>query len=222
MTSRHTRDEPRWGWAPVVAPGYDRVGTAGHSTASAPVPETRDLPPNLDDALRLLVEGAHGTVGFTVRPDPEAVTAARHFATTQLGDWNMSALCDDVALVVTELVTNALRHSVPAHPHLMPSGAFYPEPPTYPQVVSRPEAPAYPEAASEGVIRLRLLHRRVEQADWVLCGILDGGREAPRRKEPDYIAETGRGLHLVDSFTDRWGWRGLPMGKIVWALFQGA
>jgi hypothetical protein len=53
-----------------------------------------------------------------------------------------------------------------------------------------------------------------------MAGIIDGGRQAPRRKEPDCIAETGRGLHLVDSFTDCWGWRGLTGGKIVWALFR--
>jgi hypothetical protein len=37
---------------------------------------------------------------------------------------------------------------------------------------------------------------------------------------PDYIAQTGRGLHLVDSFSLAWGWVPLhPAGKVVWALF---
>jgi hypothetical protein len=40
---------------------------------------------------------------------------------------------------------------------------------------------------------------------------------------PGFTAESGRGLCLVDSFSDNWGWHPLsgPLaGKIVWALFQ--
>ncbi|SEG93079.1 hypothetical protein SAMN04489712_1376 [Thermomonospora echinospora] len=154
------------------------------------------------------MDGTEGTVTYIVRPDPEAVTAARHFTTSMLGGWDLGGLTDDVALVVTELVTNALRHGVPTHPHF-PSG---------------PPAPLSPLASSvpgcDDAIRLRLLHGRVHQTPWLLAGILDGGQEAPRRKEPDYIAETGRGLHLVDSFTHCWGWRPMTAGKIVWALFR--
>lgn len=163
------------------------------------MPESRDLPPDLDRALGLLTADAPETVALTVRPDPEAVTAARHFVTARLKEWSLGALTDDVALVVTELVTNALRHSLPACSGLLPP------------------------VPGSGAIQLRLLPGRaggVADEAWLLCGILDGTRRAPRRKEPDYIAETGRGLHLVDSFTHRWGWRGLPHGKVVWALFQ--
>lgn len=152
--------------------------------------------PDLDRALGLLMADAPGTVALTVRPDPEAVTEARHFVTGRLDDWDLGALTDDVALVVTELVTNALRHSLPACAGLLPPTAV------------------------PGAIQLRLLPGRSAGTPWLLCGILDGTRQGPQRKEPDYIAETGRGLHLVDSFTHRWGWRGLPHGKVVWALFQ--
>jgi len=87
-----------------------------------------------------------------------------------------------------ELVTNALRHSLP--PRLS-------------------EAP--------GRIRLRLQH----ETSFILCGVLDTGSEAPRRREPDFIAETGRGLHIVESFSATWGWMPLDGGgKVVWALFQ--
>ena len=78
--------------------------------------------------------------------------------------------------------------------------------------------PADPLGSAPSAIRLRLVH----EGPWLLCGILDASRSAPRRKEPDYIAETGRGLHLVESFSVRWGWRTLAHGKVVWALFRAA
>lgn len=204
MTSRHTRDEPRWGWAPVREP-VDACAHEGraHGADAVAVPESTELPPCLDESLRLLLGESAGTASFTVRPDPESVTAARHFTTTKLAEWGLAALSDDVALVVTELVTNALRHSVPAHPNLSPIDRGTADP-------------------AAGSIRLGLFREH----PWLLCGILDGSAEGPRRREPDYVAETGRGLHLVESFTDSWGWRGLPAGgqapggKIVWALFR--
>ncbi|ACY96464.1 putative anti-sigma regulatory factor, serine/threonine protein kinase [Thermomonospora curvata DSM 43183] len=203
MTSHHTREEPRWGWASVVSAGCGPTGTAVHSTASTPVPESLELAPAVEQGLRMMIDDAAGTACFTVWPDPESVTAARHFTTRRLSDWNMDAIADDVALVVTELVTNALRHSVPSHDHLMPMDRPYRQAP-----------------GRGGAIRLRMRRRRSDQSLWLLCGVFDGCRQAPRRKEPDYIAETGRGLHLVDSFTHSWGWRGLPDGKVVWALFR--
>lgn len=188
MTARHARDE---------------------TLTCAPVPESRDLPPELDHALCRLIDDprlcAHPAtqgspsvlspepdsgISFTVAPEPESVTAARHFALSRLDDWQMGELRDDVALVVSELVTNALRHSLPPCPI---------------------------EAPARRPIRLCLLGR----APWLLCGITDAGEDAPRRKTPDFIAESGRGLHLVDSFTARWGWHGIPSGgKVVWALFR--
>ncbi|NED87403.1 ATP-binding protein, partial [Streptomyces sp. SID11233] len=39
----------------------------------------------------------------------------------------------------------------------------------------------------------------------------------------DFGAECGRGLFLVDSFSESWGWHplaGTPHGKMVWALFR--
>ncbi|WP_235958826.1 ATP-binding protein [Actinomadura macrotermitis] len=170
-----------------------------------PVPESCDLPPRLDRALDALVDPLGPATSFTVLPDPESVTDARHFALTRLDSWHLGALGDDVALVVSELVTNALRHSGGT-----PCGA--------PRWNARNGFGALidPLGSAPAAIQLRLYH----QAPWLLCGIIDASPAAPRRKEPDYIAETGRGLHLVESFSVRWGWRGLPEGKVVWALFR--
>jgi anti-sigma regulatory factor (Ser/Thr protein kinase) len=147
------------------------------------------MDPFLVAALRRLAT-AHGpAAGFTVGPDPESVTAARHFAVATLRAWGLAALCDDVGLVASELVTNALRHSLPA----------------------------CPDERAGATIRLRLLRA----APYVLCGVVDTGAAVPRRREPDYIAESGRGLHIVESFSTRWGWTRLdPLGKIVWAVFR--
>ncbi|WP_433466900.1 ATP-binding protein [Spirillospora sp. CA-128828] len=203
MTSRHAHDDTRWELGPVAGPADPR----GHDGRSTPVPESCDLPPLLDTAVTALTDLSGPTVSFTVEPDPESVTAARHFAVSWLAEWNLSELADDVGLVVSELVTNALRHSgrvVGGRPgDAVHREGLYGD-------------PADPLGSAPSAIRLRLGH----EAPWLLCGIMDASRTAPRRKEPDYIAETGRGLHLVESFSVRWGWRALSRGKVVWALFR--
>jgi hypothetical protein len=203
MTSRHAHDDTRWELGPVAGPADPR----DHAVPSTPVPESCDLPQVLDTAVTALTELKGTTVSFTVEPDPESVTEARHFAVSRLTEWNLSELADDVGLVVSELVTNALRHSggvAGGRPgDDVHRGGVYGD-------------PADPLGSAPSAIRLRLGHK----GPWLLCGIMDASRTAPRRKEPDYIAETGRGLHLVESFSVRWGWRTLEQGKVVWALFR--
>jgi anti-sigma regulatory factor (Ser/Thr protein kinase) len=45
---------------------------------------------------------------------PESVKAGREFTRTTLRSWGMAALSDLAELVVSELVTNALRHGIPS------------------------------------------------------------------------------------------------------------
>jgi Histidine kinase-like ATPase domain len=45
--------------------------------------------------------------------DAKAVPAARDFATATLRRWGVAERCNDVAVVVTELLTNALAHALP-------------------------------------------------------------------------------------------------------------
>lgn len=203
MTSRHAHDDTRLELGPVVGPADPH----DHAGCSMPVPESSDLPPRLDSAVTALTELRGPTVSFTVQPDPESVTEARHFAISQLAEWGVAELTDDVGLVVSELVTNALRHS---------GGTSRGRPGDDVHRAGVYDDPADPLGSAPSAIRLRLAY----QAPWLLCGILDASPAAPRRKEPDYIAETGRGLHLVESFSVRWGWRAIPRGKVVWALFR--
>jgi hypothetical protein len=55
----------------------------------------------------------------------------------------------------------------------------------------------------------------------VLCAVADPSPRPPEPKHPDYLAETGRGLHVISALSDRWGWT-VPAetGKVVWALFS--
>ncbi|AXK33597.1 ATP-binding protein [Streptomyces armeniacus] len=132
----------------------------------------------------------------------EAVKSARVFTHKTLRRWELNREFDDVALVVSELVTNALRHGLPAS--------------------------APPEA--DPPVRLHLMR----WSSRLVCAVRDPSGEAPhaaaQEKEfdemvgfADCTAESGRGLWLVDSFSDCWGWHrltGALPGKVVWAMFR--
>ena len=55
----------------------------------------------------------HDAVTWTFEPRPRAVGAAREISTALLLEWRMEYLSDDVVVVVSELVTNAVRHGGP-------------------------------------------------------------------------------------------------------------
>ncbi|WP_143626259.1 ATP-binding protein, partial [Streptomyces viridosporus] len=93
-----------------------------------------------------------------------------------------------------ELVTNALRHGLSAN------------------------APRSRE--QDPPVRLHLMR-------WtgrLVCAVRDPSDDSPvTRDSDDCSAESGRGLFLVDSFSDGWGWHpmaGALSGKVVWALFR--
>jgi len=47
-------------------------------------------------------------------PLPESVKIGRDFARATLGHWGMATLTDLAELVISELLTNALRHGIPS------------------------------------------------------------------------------------------------------------
>ncbi|WP_345661060.1 ATP-binding protein [Streptomyces venetus] len=124
----------------------------------------------------------------------EAVREARQFTRGTLDQWDMGDSFDDVCLVVSELVTNALRHGLPGST----PGVNGHEPP----------------------VRLHLM-RWTER---LVCAVRDPSHDSPvARETDDFSSESGRGLFLVDSFSDSWGWHplaGALSGKVVWALFR--
>ncbi|MBB2914466.1 anti-sigma regulatory factor (Ser/Thr protein kinase) [Streptosporangium becharense] len=65
---------------------------------------------------------------------------------------------------------------------------------------------------------VRVVLCRTERS--VLCAVTDPSDQAPRLREPDYEAENGRGLQLVEGVSETWGWAPLETrGKAVWAVF---
>ncbi len=155
-------------------------------------------------------------VSCTLAPCYEAVKTARDFARTALQRWGIGDLFDDVALVASELVTNALRHAMgQAAATDLANGQSHCEPGS-----GRMPFPAQPgpgQSLDRLPIRISLVHR----APQLVFAVSDPSSEGPVTREADWVAESGRGLHLVDSFSRSWGWHPLAgAGKVVWALFE--
>jgi anti-sigma regulatory factor (Ser/Thr protein kinase) len=121
--------------------------------------------------------------------DLTAVRAARSFTRATLQLWEITDRCDDITLVVSELLTNALEHAAPR-----PGG--------------------WP-------VRVGLLQSRPGAA--VLCAVADASPAPPVPVPPGHLAESGRGLHVIEEISDSWGYTSAPRrGKVVWATFEPA
>lgn len=121
--------------------------------------------------------------------DARSVRAARDFTIAILRRWGVAERREDIATVVSELLTNAVRHALPG-----PGDAW----------------PRWP-------IRLGLL----QPGPCVLCAVADPSEKAPVPAEPCHLAETGRGLLVIDALSDQWGYTTpSDMGKVVWAMFS--
>jgi len=130
----------------------------------------------------------------TPETDTRSVGTARDFCLSTMRRWGVQDRGDDVAVVVSELLTNALRHAVP-----------------------QARAGAGAAARSRWPVRLGL----VQPGHFVLCAVADPSPWLPEPKEPDYLAESGRGLHVISALSDRWGCTApTEAGKVVWALFS--
>ncbi|MEV0637612.1 SpoIIE family protein phosphatase [Streptomyces sp. NPDC050619] len=138
------------------------------------------VPARPDDDVALLMArtrllGDDQVADWDLPGDPAVVAEARKAAARQLTEWDLEELAFTTELVVSELVTNAIRHAA-------------------------------------GPIRLRLIKERA-----LICEVFDGGATAPHLRHPRTTDEGGRGLLLVSQFSQRWGTRFTPEGKIIWA-----
>ncbi|MEZ0077506.1 ATP-binding protein [Planotetraspora sp. GP83] len=131
---------------------------------------------------------ASDTTTCPLRPQADSVKMARDITRSTLRRWGLTALTEDAALVVSELVTNAVRYSLYST-----------------------------QGPDDHPITLML----VRVTPHVLLAVSDPSDEVPSPKEPDFISENGRGLYIVETYSQAWGWDPLDRGgKAVWALFR--
>ncbi len=124
---------------------------------------------------------------------PAAVRDFRGFLRDTLAAWTLHDVSEDAATVVSELATNALSHG--AAP--LADGATMP---------------------------IDLIMSCGDKH--LMTVVTDPGRHhspgaQPALMKPGPYAETGRGLLIVDTLADSWGWARLPGGRTaVWAIFN--
>jgi anti-sigma regulatory factor (Ser/Thr protein kinase) len=123
---------------------------------------------------------------------PSAVACARFHARNVMYEWNLPSVADSIELVVSELVTNAVRASTG------PDGQ-----------------PKYDARTGLPLVHLKL------SSDWacVLIEVWDQDPRMPSAKAAGPDDESGRGLMLVEALCGRWGCA-TPTDsddKVVWA-----
>jgi hypothetical protein len=176
--------------------------------ADVTVPEgdvTVELDTERHQVVRLL-EPHYGSVAF-----------ARETTRDALRLWGMEAIFDDISLVVSELVTNALRHGL----HLGPSP--HDDTCQVSRMVSR--SPFQEPNQSRPVGSPALEFMLAFTSSSLACAVRDPDLTPPTLRPLESDRGSGWGLHLVDSLTSSWGWAVLPAegratGKVVWALFS--
>jgi hypothetical protein len=154
-------------------------------------------------------------VSCALAPRHESVRTAREFTRLTLNRWECGELFDDIALVASELVTNALRYGLPT---VVPEQrGSWPRRGAASPIGDRMDAALENDQdAVHPLIRLSLVRNNPQ----VVCAVSDPSERGPVPREADWIAESGRGLHLVESFSQSWGWHPISVGKVVWAVFE--
>ncbi|UNO40642.1 ATP-binding protein [Streptomyces sp. MST-110588] len=161
-----------------------------------------------------------GSASCPLQPRYESVRGARQFTRETLRSWDLDELFDGVALVVSELVTNALRHADTAGAGA--DGGTGGRTGGAGAACGEAGAGAGEAGTAGGEAPAARLHL-MRWSSRLICAVRDSSDASPVAAEADDTAESGRGLHLVDSFSDSWGWHplaGEPHGKVVWALFR--
>ncbi|HEV3172353.1 MAG TPA: ATP-binding protein [Actinocrinis sp.] len=129
--------------------------------------------------------------------DPGAAKLAREFTRATLPDWGHGELLSDITLVVSELVTNAVRHGVPHAPHDI----------------------------GDLTIRFGLIRQATFVLCMVHDGggTPPTVRHVTEPAQSDPLGEVGRGLGIVAQLATTWGWTPPDHnGKTVWATFVTA
>ncbi|MFJ9032744.1 SpoIIE family protein phosphatase [Streptomyces sp. NPDC102274] len=100
--------------APVMERFHEALAESGPDMSQLLDLVLRDLPPDREPAMlltRTRALEARSVAALTLPSDPVAVPAARDWAGRQLATWTLGDLADSTTLVISELVTNAIRYS---------------------------------------------------------------------------------------------------------------
>ena len=137
---------------------------------------------------------------------PQAVPQGRAMVRRGLAHLGAESVADDVALVATELVANALEHGVR-------------------DAAARAGDPDELHRRRIDGVRISL----VSSGAHVVLSVTDPSPRPPVRRPRDTAAGGGRGMQLVESLSLCWGWTLLDEqdgqrapGKSVWAMFPRA
>ncbi|MDQ0776323.1 anti-sigma regulatory factor (Ser/Thr protein kinase) [Streptomyces aurantiacus] len=123
---------------------------------------------------------------------PSAVPVAREFVHQALRHWKLDDYAADAALMMTELVSNAIKAT---------------------GFTDRQPRPW--EVTAQHVIAVQL--RAI--GDVLYIEVWDRSPLVPIKQDITAEAEGGRGLHLVEALSEKWGTYWPPAGgKIVWAM----
>ena len=121
---------------------------------------------------------------------PTTPACARGHVRTVALEWGLPDLADTAELLVSELVTNAVRASE--------------------RIKHRADTAIVP------VVRLRLVSDRLS----IVIHVWDGSDEMPVRQEANLDEEGGRGLMLVEILGKDWGAYREADGKVVWVMIS--
>lgn len=147
--------------------------------------EEQEVPPNRDWVY---------TSSLQLAAVPTAASCSRMFVRLTLTRWKLADYVESAELVVSELVTNAVRAT----------GLTDPEPKSW-------------DITAEHVIGVRL---RATGTSLVL-NVWDRSSDIPVARSPDDDAEGGRGLLLIGATCKQWDvFRPQAGGKIVWAELE--
>ncbi len=127
---------------------------------------------------------------------PPAAGCARLHARNVMCEWGLPDVAENVELVVSELMTNAILATAG------PDGQ-----------------PRYEDDLSGlPVVHVRLSSDRAR----VLVEVWDRSAASPAAKHAEPDEEGGRGLMLVDALCEQWSWDVVPCwaGKVVWAVLR--
>jgi anti-sigma regulatory factor (Ser/Thr protein kinase) len=129
--------------------------------------------------------------GLPLHALPTAPACARGHVRSVAHEWGLPELADTAELLVSELVTNAVRASQ--------------------QLNARADMPATP------VVRIWVASDGLS----LVIRVWDASSEVPVRRHgaPDEIG--GRGLMIVEALSKEWGTYQENGGKVVWVLIGG-